>query len=596
MELHTKRLGVIGGFALMLLLLVGNLMITRHQLSSQVDSQRQSAHSRHVLLEITQVELLIRDAESGQRGYLYTGNPQYLAPYQYSVHAIQPHIDNLAQLVSGNPSQLAKVETLRKLAAQKINELDETISLYKSGKQDAARALVVSNTGFHLMDQIVTTSNSITDAEESLARSRLADYRQNVRRTIFSLYLASGIAALGLLFLALYILREMRFREQHAQQLLAREEWFRVTLTSLGDAVIATDNTGSVTYLNPLAEQLIGIRAHNAVGRHVDTVFPIFNELTNARVDNPIRKVIELGQIVGLANHTVLRSASGTMIPIEDSAAPIRDRNDKLIGVVLVFRDATSERKMQDLLRESEKLAAAARISAAVAHEINNPLESVNNLVFLAKSSPGVPHSVVEYLELAEQELERVSHIVKRTLGFYRESRTPEPIDLRELVVYVLKLLDNRLQSKNISVVTEFSQCPPVLAIAGEMKQAMSNLIANAADAVNECGRIWIRLFCVENGGMPSVRFEIEDDGPGVPSEHIDRIFEAFYTTKKDVGTGLGLWVTKGIVERYGGTIDLHPPARSATGAFFEVSLPAAPRPKSPAAPHAHSLSSETAV
>jgi PAS domain S-box-containing protein len=577
MEAHTKRFGVISGFTLMFLLLVLNAVTTRRQLSLQIDDQRWATHSRRVLLELAKTQVLIREAESGQRGYLYTGDRKYLAPYQNSISNIQPEIDKLTRLISDHPSQQANLANLRTLVAQKTAELARTISLFQSGKADQARALVLSDSGFRLMEGINKTIGDMNSAELSLEDARIDAYHRSTQKTILAIYLSSGIAALGLLFLAYYILREMKLRQKHARQLLEREEWFRVTLTSLGDAVIATDNAGNVTYLNPLAEQLIGIPAQQARGRSIEEAFPIFNEITLAPVENPISKVMELGHIVGLANHTVLRNASGSMIPIEDSAAPIRDRHDKLIGVVLVFRDATKERKIQDLLRESEKLSAASRIAATVAHEINNPLESVANLIYLAKINDGATEAIVEYLEVAEQELDRVSHIAKRTLGFYRELRKPESLDLHTVVEYVINLLDNKLQSRNVTVLREFDTCPPVVAISGELKQAISNLLSNAADAVSENGKIWVRLSCIPSNDNQIVQIQIEDDGPGIAPEHAKHVFEPFYTTKDDVGTGLGLWVTRGIVERHGGTIDLHPqndiPRR---GAIFTISLPIA--------------------
>jgi signal transduction histidine kinase len=285
-----------------------------------------------------------------------------------------------------------------------------------------------------------------------------------------------------------------------------------------------------------------------------------------------------LGRIVGLANHTVLRNANGTYTPIEDSAAPIRDHQDKLIGVVLVFRDSTLERKTQAALRESEKLTSAARMSATVAHEINNPLEAVGNLLYLAKLTPGVPEVAIEHLAVAEQELERVSHITKQTLGFYRETKTPERIDLAQLVEYVLKLHSNKFKTKSIKVQREFEECPPVTGLSGELKQALSNLISNAADAVGDGGTICIRLSCVEKTNGVAIRAVIEDDGPGIAVEHVDRLFEPFFTTKADVGNGLGLWVTKEIIERHEGTITIHSQIKSVLGgAAFVVEIPTEP-------------------
>jgi signal transduction histidine kinase len=281
---------------------------------------------------------------------------------------------------------------------------------------------------------------------------------------------------------------------------------------------------------------------------------------------------------VGLANHTVLRNSNGIYTAIEDSAAPIRDHQNNLIGVVLVFRDATLERQTQAALRESEKLTSAARMSATVAHEINNPLEAVVNLLYLVKGTPGLPESAIDHLLVAEQELERVSHITKQTLAFYRESKTAERIDVIPLVEYVLKLQSNKFKTKAIKVQREFGECPPITGSSGELKQAVSNLISNAADAVGDGGTICIRLSCVESIDGIAVHIEIEDDGPGIAAEHLDRLFEPFFTTKADVGNGLGLWVTKEIIERHQGMIVVNSRTENGLGgAVFVVQIPCEP-------------------
>jgi PAS domain S-box-containing protein len=466
---------------------------------------------------------------------------------------------------------------LRNLSDEKLAELAQTISLYRAGKPDEAKTIVLSDKGLLLMDNIRKVAGEIAQEENSLQSARSDAYRKSVRVTVTCIYLASAIAAMGVIFLAYYILREMNLRERHAQQTLEREEWFRITLTSLGDAVIATDETGQVTFLNSIAEELIGRSLDYARGRSIEEVFPIFNETSHEVVENPVKKVMELGRIVGLANHTVLKRSDGTFIPIEDSAAPIRDLSQKLIGVVLVFRDATFERKSQEMLRKSEKLAAAARLAATVAHEINNPLEAVGNLIYLTKGTPGLPESVIENLALAEQELERVSHISRQTLGFYRESSTPDRIHMQTLIESVLKIYSNKLSTKNIALKVEFGECPPVHGMTGELKQVMSNLISNAADAVSENGKIWVNIKCVEGVSGKAVHVVVEDDGPGIAVDHMERIFEPFFTTKKDVGTGLGLWVTKEIIDRHRGSIKVSSRSdKGASGAVFNVVLPCA--------------------
>ena len=350
-----------------------------------------------------------------------------------------------------------------------------------------------------------------------------------------------------------------------------------MTLTSLGDAVIATDQYGMVTFLNPVAEKLIGITNLEANGQPIAVVFPIFNEATHQPVENLVFRVIEEGRIVGLANHTVLRDREGNMIPIEDSAAPLRDADGKLVGVVLVFRDASAERRTQEVLRKTEKLAAAARLAATIAHEINNPLEAIGNLIYLAKRCDGVSLEVQGQLAMAEDELERVAHITRQTLGFYRESKTPGLIDMPELVESVLRIHSNKFMTKNITVLKNLGECPPIHGLAGELKQVVANLVSNAADAVDMGGTIWVGLECVETLGGLYVQVTIEDDGPGVPEKNRARIFEPFFTTKKDVGTGLGLWVSREIVDRHGGTIELASRAEAGvSGSVFHVHLPVA--------------------
>ena len=498
MQAFYKRFSVIAGFFVLLIVLVANAFVLRRQLSVQIADQDWVAHTRQVLFELSQTESLLKDAETGQRGFLYTGDPKYLAPYDLAVTEIGPHLQTLARLTADSLRQKARVPELTSLVHQKLRELAETISLYKSGRADEAKALVLSDAGLSTMNNIRSLVGEMLQDEASLEAVRKAAYQRSIRVTIACIYLATVLAAFGLVFLGYYILREMNLRDKHASQIRQREEWYRVTLTSIGDGVIATDEQGRVTFLNPLAERLTGTSLAEVKGKPIQEVFPIFNEQTLQPAENPVGKVLDLGTIIGLANHTVLRHRNGTLVPIEDSAAPIRDDRDKLVGVVLVFRDATNERKSQEILRKTEKLAAAARLAATVAHEINNPLEAVTNLIYIAKATPGLPDETTQHLTFAEQELDRVSHITRQTLGFYRESTAPGPVEVPALVESVLRLYSNKLGAKNITVQRDFRECFPVHGLSGELKQVISNLIANAADAVGINGTIRVKLACTE--------------------------------------------------------------------------------------------------
>jgi PAS domain S-box-containing protein len=579
MHFIHKRFGVVTGFVFLLILLAANAFVTRRQLAVMITHQRDVERTQQVLIAVNQTQTLIEDAETGQRGYLYTGEPGYLDPYNLALTQLDSQLRVLEQLTGGDPTEQAEATQLRSLTQVKLAELSQTILLYQSRQPDAARTLVLSDHGRLLMIQISNLIGNIQLQETSLETSRSAAARRSIRNTYISIYLASFVAALGLFFLAYSIVKAISLRDSYARQLEEREEWFRSTLTSLGDAVIATDARGRVTFLNSMAQQLMGITLIAARGKLIETIFPLFNETTLQPVDNPVKKVMEHSFIIGLANHTVLQHTDGTFIPIEDSAAPIRDARGRIVGVVMVFRDATHERKSQEVLRKTEKLAAAARLAATVAHEINNPLEAIGNLVYIAKTTEGVPASAAAHLALAEEELSRVSHITRQTLGFYRESKQPDEVDLPILVESVLNIYSNKFRTKNITIVRDFHDCPPIQGLSGELNQAVANLVSNAADAVPNGGTICVRIDCHEDADSKTVKVVIEDDGPGIAPEHRDHIFEPFFTTKKDVGTGLGLWVTKEIIERHSGTVEVRSVNDTdPAGTAFSITLPVRPQ------------------
>ena len=557
----------------MLAVLVINTAVTRRQIAVQDSNQAWVEHTQQVQLELAEFESLLKDAETGQRGYLYSGDSRYLEPYTNAVAQGYPHIARLAELTADNPRQRERVARLRTLKQEKLDELAQTLKLYDEGEKDQAKSTVLSGRGKAIMDEIRAVTGEMRSEESSLESARLEAVSSSTRTLMRTLYLATALAAIGLVLLAFYIIREMNVREKHAAEMREREEWFRVTLGSIGDAVIATDERGTVIFINPVAEELTGIRLPQAQGQSIQKVFPIFNEQTRNPVDNPVAKVLELGRVMGLANHTILQHADGHMIPIEDSAAPIFDDARKLRGVVMVFRDVTGEKQAQEVLRKAEKLAAAGRLAATVAHEINNPLEAVCNLIYIVKNTNSLPEDIVGYLNMAEQELDRVSHITRQTLGFYRDSSEAGPVVLSHVLESVLRLYENKLKSKSIAVEMELSDCPPVHALQGEIKQLIANLISNAADAVAPGGKIRISMTPAEQGN--GVEMKIADNGPGVPEKNRAHIFEPFFTTKEDVGTGLGLWVSKEIAERHGGKIQLSPGKDSELGgAVFKVFLP----------------------
>ncbi len=248
----------------------------------------------------------------------------------------------------------------------------------------------------------------------------------------------------------------------------------------------------------------------------------------------------------------------------DDAAKPVR-----MIGVNI---DITERKRAEDALRNSEKLAATGRLAATIAHEINNPLEAVTNFIFLARRNPGVPESAKTHLDLADRELERVSHIAQQTLGFYRDTSAPVTVNIRKSVDDVLRLFERKLKYKLLNVKVDVPETLEIQGLRGEVRQVLSNLLANAIDASRKEGTIRLRARSIERDGKQSVRVSVADGGHGVGPEAKEKIFLPFFTTKKDVGTGLGLWVTKSMVEKHGGSIKFR--STQGRGTIFMVTFP----------------------
>ncbi len=350
-----------------------------------------------------------------------------------------------------------------------------------------------------------------------------------------------------------------------------RERW-RITLTGIGDAVIATDPHGRITFLNPVAESVTGWKRQESIGRPLETVFKIINESTRAAAENPVRKVLQLDRVVGLANHTVLIRKDGGEIPIDDSAAPIIDASGRTVGVVLVFRDISERRLAEAALLRTEKLATVGRMAATIAHEINNPLESVTNLLYLASHQEELSSNTRDYLSLAQRELGRAAHVSKQTLSFARGHDTAELVDIRGLADSVLDLYAHRLEQREISLHKRYGNSGSALATSSEVRQVIANLVGNALDALPAGGALHVRVREVDVGSQRMVRVTVTDNGHGIERQNLGRIFEPFFTTKENVGTGLGLWISQQIVERHGGFIRVR--SRVGKGTVFAAYWP----------------------
>jgi len=361
------------------------------------------------------------------------------------------------------------------------------------------------------------------------------------------------------------------------QALRESEERWETTLRSIGDAVIATDATGKVTFMNEVAEKLTGWPLIEAQGKELNEIFNIVNEVTRVKPENPVAKVIRLGQVVGLANHTALICRNGKEFPIEDSGAPIRDKAGQITGVVMVFHDTSEKRTAEKVVRDSERLATTGRLASSLAHEIHNPLDTIGNLLYLIDQSPDVPQTVRQYIAVASEELTRVTQMTQHMLAFQREAKKPVPFKIGEVLHNVIALYERKIASAAIEIEKQVEFEGEFVGLPGEMRQVLANLLGNAIEAIGKNGKIRLRAYAGRDWrqGRRGLRLTVADNGPGIPPEIRDKIFDPFFTTKGENGTGLGLWITLGIIRTNDGILRLRTVARDGrSGTCFSVFFP----------------------
>jgi PAS domain S-box-containing protein len=259
---------------------------------------------------------------------------------------------------------------------------------------------------------------------------------------------------------------------------------------------------------------------------------------------------------------------------IRSVAAPIF-LNGKISGGVAVNSDVTQVRMQDEALRRSEKLAAVGQLASSIAHEINNPLESITNLLYLIRQSDSI-EEVQHYTTLAQSELARVTQITLQTLRFNRQHSKPLKVDIAELLQTVMALYTGRLLVRNIDADIKLLKAPQVMSLEGEIRQVVNNLVRNALDAMSGGGRLLVRLHPQRDwhSGAKGIRLTVADTGEGIGPEMKSHLYEPFHTTKELTGTGLGLWVSKGIVEKHGGRIRTKTRRGEGHGTVFTVWFP----------------------
>ncbi len=340
------------------------------------------------------------------------------------------------------------------------------------------------------------------------------------------------------------------------------------------EAIMVRDLSGTVQFWNSGAEELYGWRRDEVVGKNIHDVL---RTRSSAGVNgNWQSALLANGRWEG---NLIQYDRDGREIVVASRQALKADGNGSAGAVLEINRDITATLQTEEALRKAERLAAMGRVAGIIAHEINNPLEAIINAFYLLRDNPSLNDEARVYASLGEGELLRIAHIVKQTLGFYRESQQPVPVFIPEVLNNVLELQARHLQMNRVTVETLYESSATIYGFPAELKQVFLNLIGNAVQAMPEGGRLRLRVHqCTDpRTQLKGVAIGICDNGSGIKPEDAKRLFEPFFSTKSAKGTGLGLWISKGIIQKHEGTIHFRSVRTSRScGTCFRIFLPEA--------------------
>jgi len=358
--------------------------------------------------------------------------------------------------------------------------------------------------------------------------------------------------------------------DERTDELLKSEAQLRMRARLLDiatEAIIVRDLKGLITFWNCGAQKTYGWTREEAVGHKIhqllQTTFPV-----------PLEQIEKQLREQGSWHGRLTQSKKYGQRIILDCRKTMNEEND---AVLEVNRDITSEIKAEEVLRATEKLAAMGRVAGIIAHEINNPLAAITNIFYLLRNHPRLGEEPRALVERAEQELERVSHITRQTLSFYREAKQPILVFVPEILDDVLELQNRLLRENRITVRRKYHSAAPVTGFPAELRQVFLNLVGNAIQAMADGGTlgVFVRETTDWTRNLRGTMISIIDTGVGIQPEDAGQLFQPFFSTKSTTGTGLGLWISRGIVQKYEGRITYRT-IRSTSGnvTCFRVFLP----------------------
>jgi PAS domain S-box-containing protein len=398
---------------------------------------------------------------------------------------------------------------------------------------------------------------------------------QDIRWTYsYSPILGEDGNTLGVLAICQDITREVAA----AQELRKKEEGMRASAKHLGelaaivassdDVILSKDLNGTITSWNNAATRIFGYSPEEMIGASILKLIPEHLHSDEKTILESIRAGRRIEHF-----ETVRRAKDGRLIEVSLTVSPIKDEEGQVIGASKILRDVSSRKRIEQSLLQAEKIAATGRMAATIAHEVNNPLAAVMNLLYLLREKITDDEGRA-FLATAEDELGRVSHIAKQTLGYYREHAAASLASVSDIAEHALRIYEPRCSAARIAIRKSIGPSTKIVLRRGEMMQVISNLIANSIYAMPDGGTLSLSV-CDASSTKNGIVLTIEDDGVGIRPQDLPKVFDAFFTTRATVGTGIGLFIAKQFVEGHGGRISIESDSESEMhGTTVRVFLP----------------------
>ncbi len=537
---------------------------------------------------------LIRDVETGERGYLLTGRSDYLVPYHQALASIDDDLELLQGLLAKHPQQLERFANLKTLIIAKLEETKTTLDVRDTDGAAAALAVMEKGTGKQLMDGIRAVSQQIeSGADEHLNQSRTNISRHTSQARLITLI---GCSLLLVILVGAFIANERS--SNHREDLIAElaganresaevRDLLRTTLYSIGDGVVTTDCAGCVQLMNSMAERLTGFAESDARGKPIEEIFKAGAEDQRRIPVNAVRAVLSAMSASPTGAPVRMRGKGDTEIFVEASATPILDASGALRGAVLVLRDVSARVQSEERLRQAAKLESLGVLAGGIAHDFNNILVGIVGNASLLEDyfPPGAAgRELVDTLQSAG---DRAARLTNQMLAYSGRGKfVVRELDLSHEVEEIASLVAAAIP-KNVALrLSPARGLPPIDADGAQLQQLIMNLVINAAEAVGESsGYVEVSTFVQRVTDQPIIDvlgetlqpgcyvvLAVKDTGHGMDDATKARIFDPFFTTKF-TGRGLGLAATLGIVKGHGGAIEVQ--SAPAQGALFRAYFPA---------------------